>query len=206
MADPQETTTVPDPSTLTTEQMLREVGNLREALESQIENVEAQADLRMVDLANRIKHGQDVHDERFLSVAQQFQERDLRTELGKTAAKEALDAALASAKELVSSQSASQSLAQDKAEKAITDQIKSLREMVLTEVKALTLQITEIKERLARENGTTTGGQDSIAERRAQEAEERARKAEDGRRMMLMFSAVSIVITVVLFANGIFGA
>ena len=201
MADPQE----PDPTTLTTEQMLREVGHVAARLDRQIAQAEEKADLRMTDLANRIKHGQDVHDERFLSVAQQFQERDLRAELGKTAAKEALDAALASAKELVTSQATAQSLAQDKAEKAITDQIKSLREMVLTEVKALTLQITEIKERLARENGTTTGGQESIAERRAQEAEERARKAEDGRRMLLMFSAVSIVITVVLFANGIFG-
>ena len=199
MADPQETTTVPDPSELTTEQMLREVNNLRRELLTQIENAEAKAELRMADLGNRIKHGQDVHDERFLSVDQQFKERDIRAGLTATSGKEAIDAALASAKELVTAQSEAQSLAADKAEKAMTEQLKALREMVMTEVKSLTGQINEVKERLARENGSTIGAKDTTDA-------ERANRAEDRARQLFAFSLVSIIITVIVFANSYYGA
>src|SRR5437773_9475774 len=92
---------VPDPTTLTTQQLVRELFLLREIIDTRIEGMEKS----IVALQNaghsiptiiddRIKHIHEVINERFASVGRQFQERDVTREQLSTATRELLNAAL----------------------------------------------------------------------------------------------------------------
>ena len=93
--------------------------------------------------------------EKFTSIELQFKERDTRTEQAAKAGKEALDAALLSAKELVAQQNEANRGEAAKTEQNFTKQID-----------AQAARIDELKERIDRGEGSTTGSAEFRAARR----------------------------------------
>jgi hypothetical protein len=93
--------------------------------------------------------------EKFTSIELQFKERDTRTEQAAKAGKEALDAALLSAKELVAQQNEANRGEAAKTEQNFTKQID-----------AQAARIDELKERIDRGEGSTIGSAEFRAARR----------------------------------------
>jgi hypothetical protein len=113
-----------------------------------------------------IKHLEELHDEKFGSIAVQFAERDVRSEQASEGAKRALDAALLAQKELVAQQNEANSAAAAKAEASFTKQIDQIGTIIQTQEKALDARITELKERIDRAEGSTEGAAGSRSDRR----------------------------------------
>ena len=155
---------IPDPTILTTQQLLREVGNLRELLCTRIDAMEQATDLRieswrdmpeqMKDLVRQLS---EVNAEKFASISQQFQERDVRGEQAASGAGQALAAALQAAKELVGAQGEASAAAAVKSETSFTKQIDQIGTIIQTLEKALDARITELKERIDRGEGSSSG-------------------------------------------------
>lgn len=155
------------------EETTAQVGQLRELLEARfdgmdrairlhagiIDRVPAERDLAIKDL-------ELLHDEKFSSIALQFVERDVRSEQASEGAKQALDAALLAQKELVAQQNEANSAAAAKAEASFTKQIDQIGTIIQTLEKALDARITELKERIDRGEGSTSGAAGSRSERR----------------------------------------
>ena len=151
---------IPDPTELTTDavnaataQYHRELAALREILETRLDAMDKAASF-LDQTVNRtptviqtaIANVREVYDERFKSVAQQFAERDVRTEQAAKGGKEALDAALLAAKELVAQQNEANRGEAAKTEQNFTKQID-----------AQAARIDELKERIDRGEGQTAG-------------------------------------------------
>jgi len=156
----------PDPTILTTEALLREIANLKQVLTTRMDAMDEATDLRLHELLaipaeteKLITHLRDLMDEKFKSVQLQFAERDVRTESDKRAAKEALDAALLAAKELVGVTSDN-----------TTKQIDQIATSTLTQNQATDARITELKERIDRGGGGIEGAQTQRTETRQQNA------------------------------------
>src|SRR5665213_4442028 len=92
---------IPDPSTLTTSQLHRELASLRELIEARLDGTDKRIEI-------------------------QFAERDKRADQAAKDSKSAVDAAFAAAKEAVSEQNKSSALAISKSETATTKQIDSI--------------------------------------------------------------------------------
>jgi hypothetical protein len=146
---------VPDPTVLTTQQLLRELGSVREIIETRLDAMDKAISLiqahsdkvpSLLDLA--IEHLRTLHEEKFRSVQIQFQERDTRTEQTSRDSKVAVDAALQAAKEAVGEQNKSSSLAISKSEMATTKQIDQLVVLIQANAKASDEKIDDIKQRV----------------------------------------------------------
>jgi len=162
---------VPDPTALTTEALQREVAIINERILSQVSALQELlgARLEAMDIATNlrlealhqipsrineeIQHLADLHVEKFAGIHQQFNERDIRTEQQARASKEALDAALLAAKELVGATNLANAAAAAKAEDNFTKQIDQIGTLITTLEKSLNDRITEIKERIDRGPG-----------------------------------------------------
>lgn len=114
-------------------------------------------------------HHEALQQERFKSIAQQFNERDIRTEQAGKASTEALAAALQAAKELVGAQGEASAAAAIKSETSFTKQIDQIGTIIQTLEKALDARITELKERIDRGEGNNAGTKETQANA-AQEA------------------------------------
>jgi len=176
----------PDPTRLTTAQLNREIANLRELLEmiingkveflraelggikenfvTRLTDIDRAIALRekMVDswpasFIEKIEALRALHNERFTSIQTQFKERDVRMEQNSRDAKIAVDAALQAAKEAVTEQNRSSSLAISKSDSATTKQIDTMGTMVQSAIAGLNLQIGDVKERITRIEGEGKG-------------------------------------------------
>lgn len=153
---------VPGGPFLTTEELRRDVSALREILQARLDGMD-RATVVLSDSVNRtptaiqtaISHLKELHDERFTSIALQFAERDVRTEQAAKGGKEALDAALLAAKELVAQQNEANRGEAAKTEQNFTKQID-----------AQAARIDELKERIDRGEGSVTGATVQRTERR----------------------------------------
>jgi len=125
-------------------------------------------------IKSEISHHEDLQIERFQSIAQQFNERDIRTEQAGKASTEALAAALQAAKELVGAQGEASAAAAIKSETSFTKQIDQIGTIIQTLEKALDARITELKERIDRGEGSTTGARDTRIEYRDQATDQRS--------------------------------
>jgi hypothetical protein len=133
---------IPDPSTLTTAMLLREISNLRAVLASQIGGQRDVFEARLAGMDEAIKllqtiedrrpkemealvqHLHDLMNERFGSVDKQFMERDTRTEQAAASTKTAVDAALQAQKEAAGEQNKSLTLSIDKTERGTQESIR----------------------------------------------------------------------------------
>jgi len=142
----------------------QEIRSLREIIETRLDAIDRATVLLASDLRNvptemttAIASLRELHEERFSSISQQFSERDIRTDQASKAAKEALDAALQAAKELVNAQGEASAAAAVKSETSFAKQIDQIGTIISTLEKALDARITELKERVDRGEGTQSG-------------------------------------------------
>jgi hypothetical protein len=165
---------IPDPTALTTEQLRRELSGLREILQARLDGMDRAVNIvneeithipKNIDAA--IKHLEELQDEKFKGIGLQFLERDVRTDQASKANKEALDAALLAAKELVGAQNIANSAAAVKTEVSFTKQIDQITTLIQTGQRATDATIQELKERLDRGEGAHTGIAEVRTEQRA---------------------------------------
>jgi len=153
-----------DPTALTTQQLLREIGLLREILEARLAGTDRIVTLLRDDLTHlsglideKITAVRQVHEEKFASVQTQFRERDVRTEQSSKDSKVAVDAALQAAKEAVGAQNTSNSVAIAKSEAATAKQIDQMALLIATGNKAVDDKFDDLKERMTRFEGRDAG-------------------------------------------------
>ena len=102
---------------------------------------------------------QSTTTEKFASVTQQFLERDIRTEQAATANASALAAALQAAKEAVAEQANAAAKAADKTELSFTKLIEQTQLQITTVAEGLGDKIDDLKGRLDRGEGNSSGVQ-----------------------------------------------
>lgn len=174
--------TNPDPTVRTVEQLQREVSALKElhgvrleAMDKAIQvahddlvRVPTDVDKAVSSLRGVLQetfkiHGEkfqstdDLAKEKFAGIQKQFDERDVRTEQSATATKIAVDAALQAQKEAAGAQNESNAAAIAKSEAATTKQIDGIIALLNGGLKALDEKISDLKGRLDRGEGKTTG-------------------------------------------------
>lgn len=177
-------TPVPDPTTLTTEAVERATDQFRRELADALKTVSARftaleeaAALRLAavattsaqierDIEQAINHVRELDDVKFAAIKQQFQERDIRAEQGAIAGKQALDAALQAAKELVGQQNKAASDAAGVMIANFTKLIDQLGLRLESMQKSYDDRLTEIKERIDRGEGVTRGATETRTEQR----------------------------------------
>jgi len=175
---------IPDPTLLTTQQLMRELASLKELIFTRIAGMDeatkllqAQADRVPSDTDKAIQHLRELtetrfdaielrfearnteklYDEKFHSIETQFKERDTRTEQTSKDSKVAVDAALQAAKEAVGEQNKSSALAIAKSEASTAKQIDQLQTLITTTSNNSDEKIADLKERLTRIEGMTGG-------------------------------------------------
>jgi hypothetical protein len=158
---------VPDPTTLTTDQLRREISALREILETRfvavdklLDSMQRNLDRRHEDIVDVVGNLRTLHEEKFHSIQVQFSERDTRTEQTSRDSKVAVDAALQAAKEAVGEQNKSSALAIAKSEAATTKQIDQIGVILSATAGGLNDKIEDIKDRLTRQEGASKGASD----------------------------------------------
>ena len=108
----------------------------------------------------------ELHGVRFEAIAGQFSERDIRGDQATLASGQALAAALQAAKELVGAQGEASAAAAVKSETSFTKQIDTIGALIQSVSAAIDARITELKERIDRGEGSTSGAQEVRTERR----------------------------------------
>jgi hypothetical protein len=181
---------VPDPTLLTTQQLYREVAALRELFETRLNGYD-KAIVVLQDIASsqptpgivmaavqalekqtsfETRALKELHEsqfgEKFSSIETQFRERDTRAEQTAKDNKTSIDAALQAAKEAVSEQNKSNTLAIDKSEAAFTKQIDQIGTLIATTVSAIDGKINDMKERITTIESHGTGALDQRTENR----------------------------------------
>lgn len=146
---------VPDPTVLTTQQLLREIGLSREIIETRlngmdkaIELLQAATDRQPTVIAAAVSDLQELHEEKFRSIEVQFRERDTRTDQTSRDSKVAVDAALSAQVKSVDAQNISNALAIAKSEAGFTKQIDQIGTLIQATGKATDDKIDDIKTRL----------------------------------------------------------
>jgi hypothetical protein len=175
MAEPEITTRIvkpdPDPTILTTEAQIRANEALEKYLTARIDAVEQtlaglartvdsipserQMDIRRLQELMDTKLA--VHEQRFATIALQFEERDVRSVQSSTADRTAIAAALQAAKEAVGEQNKSSSEAIRKSEAATSRQIEQQSILIANTSANLTDKIDDVKERLTIIEGVQAG-------------------------------------------------
>lgn len=164
----------PDPTHLTTEALLREIAQLKAVVDMRFDGIDKLIEVIQTNLLNRPKeiiaevaHLQKLHEEKFLSIQKQFEERDTRGEQTSKDSKVAVDAALQAAKEAVGEQNKSSALAIAKSEAATTKQIDLIGSQQTTNTANLNDKIDDLKARLNVSDGRGSGAKDQGADSRA---------------------------------------
>jgi hypothetical protein len=132
---------VPDPTELTTQALLREIGALREFILSEI------------------GHVREISQSKFASMERSFIDVANRTAEQKTDTKDALNAALESAKEAVRLQRDASDKAIAKSEVDTTDKIDALRKLLEKSSDVKDEKIEDLKERMNRIEGALIAAQ-----------------------------------------------
>ena len=177
----------PDPTTLTTQALYREINQVQALLHSEMEGLAGRIDARITsvdhgldrlrliidrepELTNQlVSNLKSIHEEKLSSIQVQFIERDVRTDQTSRDSKVAVDAALQAAKEAVEKQNTSSALAIAKSESATTKQIDtqgilittattSLNERIDAASATMNSKIDDLKDRMNRIEGGATGG------------------------------------------------
>lgn len=137
----------PDPTVLTTEQLVRELTHVQETLEARMDGQEA------------------LVDERFVNVAVRFALVETSRVEQKQDTKESLAAALTAAKEQVAQQAEAFQQSVDKSEAATSKQLEQLQSALKTEIGGLGAILTDLKTRFDRFESAGLGGKQVVTER-----------------------------------------
>jgi hypothetical protein len=166
---------MPDPSSLTTQQLWREISALKELLTTRIEAVEKAVEIAHADLVRvptevqkavgnlkELHHGKfeeqaALRDEKFAGVQKQLEERDVRVEQSARDTKTAVDAALAAQEKAVGKQTETFSESIGKSEAGFTKQIDQIGARITDLTKNFDEKIDGLKQRLDRGDGRGEG-------------------------------------------------
>ena len=138
------------------QQRLEDMDRASELLSSQTLRVPSEVD-------RQVGHVREVHAEKFASIANQFAERDHRSERESRDNKVAVDAAFAALKEAAAEQNKSNTLAISKSEIATTEAINKLEQLVQAALKGLEGKISDMTDRINRIETSVVG----LAQQRA---------------------------------------
>lgn len=157
---------VPDPTALTTAQLLRELAWLRETINGRLavgdlDRAWLKTELDKIPnyIEEKVSRWSSIHDERFKSVQTQFQERDVRVEQTARDTKTAVDAALQAQKEAAGATTEASDRSIAKSEAATAEQIRQLQTFAQSQNESVRAVIDDIKERLTRLEGLGIGRQ-----------------------------------------------
>jgi hypothetical protein len=141
----------------------RELTALRSVLEARLDGMDRAMVLFSdnltrvpTDTDKQVGHLKELHDEKFLSIQKQFDERDVRTDQAAIATKIAVDAALQAQKEAAGAQNESNAAAIAKSEAATAKQIDGIVALLGGSNKASDEKISDLKSRLDRGDGGWT--------------------------------------------------
>lgn len=199
----------PDPTVLTTESQARAQMAMRDYVDGQIEVIKTR--LNAIDKATQllnetvnrvptalqeaITHLRELDEEKFASVAQQFNERDTRSERESRDNKVAVDAAFAAQKEAAAKQDESNAKAIDKSEAATTETINKLGELFSSSNKALSDKIDDLKARVGSIEANRQGG-------REVESDRNAGLTANSAVLYLIIAVVGIIVTIAVATHG----
>lgn len=151
MSDLQKgSTPVPDPTVLTTAQLLGAIEAVKELLRAELHGLSMTVDARLEAMRK-------LDDEKFRGIQTQFSERDTRTEQSSRDSKVAVDAALQAAKEAVGKQQEASDRAIAKQEASTTKQLEAIALLIASNTKAADDKIDDLKDRLTRIEGKGQG-------------------------------------------------
>jgi hypothetical protein len=145
----EESRPIPDPTVLTTEQLHREIGSVREVL------------------FGEVRHSAELTQEKFDAVDRRFTDLEARTAEQKRDTKDAVDAALQAAKEAVGQQTEASERSIAKSEAATTKQIDSVTALLSTSNAATGATIDDLKSRMDRMESAKLGGSEVRTDQRA---------------------------------------
>jgi transcriptional regulator NrdR family protein len=114
-----------------------------------------------------------VSTERFARIDTQFIERDKRTDQLSLADKTAVAAALQAAKEAVGAQNTSNSIAIAKSESSTVESIRQLQALFTSAIAAVNEKINDLRSRIDRGDGNTTGSSDARTHYREERTDQR---------------------------------
>ena len=147
----------PDPTLLTTENLRREIANLKELIETRFAANDDSRDALHDLILAKIEVLESVTAQRFASIETQFSERDKRTEQLSLADKTAIAAALQAQKEAAGAQNESNAASVTKQEAAFTKLLDQNQTLFHTAMSALTTQLNDVKSRLDKGEGKSSG-------------------------------------------------
>ena len=153
----------PDPTVLTTEQLMREIGALKREFEAalsaivvRLDSMDRATDLKFItrnefpkQILNEIESLQDLFDEKLKNVENQFELVERGRVEQKIDTKAAVDAALIAQKEAVREQTTASERAIAKSEAATTKQIDELNKTFATLIEGIRRELGDLKERIA---------------------------------------------------------
>lgn len=166
---------IPDPTLLTTQQLLREVAAVRElltsiikALEDKLETridgmdraldlIQSKADKVPSEVDMKVGNLEKLHETRFTAISERFDERDRRFAQAEHAAEQSVDKALQAAERALSIQTNAFEKAVGKSEESVNKRIEQLNELLNEKTNALDNKIGTNKERLDRLEGSSHG-------------------------------------------------
>jgi hypothetical protein len=169
----------PDPTKLTTDQLYREIAALKEIVFTRLDGMDRALSVATDDLNRQptaidkaIDHLKDMlgarmngmdqlREQKFAEMKMQFREQDSRFSVITQASKEAIEKALASAKEAIVEQNRASDLATAKSESNFTKQIDQQGTIIQNQAKNNDVQVGDIKERLNKLEGMNLGKYDT---------------------------------------------
>ena len=152
------------------ESQRREIATLLEGRHREVDGLQKLIEEKFAGVDVTFQSLTDLFDEKFEGVSLRFKERDDRTDQAARAAKEALDAALLAAKELVGQQNEANAAVAVKSEVSFTKQIDQIGVTILNQQKAFDDRLTELKERIDRGEGNQRGSSEQRSETRQSSA------------------------------------
>ncbi len=170
----------------------RQMNHTPSAIQTAVDNMNAVYNEKFRSLDEKLSGHAETYDERFKSVAQQFAERDVRTDQSATASASALAAALQAAKEAVFEQAQAAAKAAEKTELSFTKQIDAIGLQIKTVSDGFGDRIAELKERIDRGEGSNLGATDQRTESRSIHNESRLN-------MGFIISAILAIFTIITF-------
>jgi hypothetical protein len=208
----KETRPTPDPTVLTTEQLLREVTAAKDIMGARMDGIDSTLGLLQAHMSGRqaaidsaIHHLNDVFTERFASIAIQFIERDKRTDQLSIADKTAIAAALQAQKEAAGATNESNSVSNIKMETNFTKLIEQGQTLLQTVMKNTEAQINDLKSRLDKGEGRTSISDPATTDVLKQltiavsnldqtrnESKGRTKAMDDGRAYLVAFGAMIV--------------
>jgi cation transport regulator ChaB len=175
---------VPDPTILTTEQLLRVAEAERDYVKGEVRAIEARLDAidkatsLLSETVNRVPtevtkevmHSRALNDEMFHSVQVQFKERDERSERESRDNKVAVDAAFAAQKEAAAKQDEANQKSIDKSEAGTAEAINKLAQLFETTLGGLRGTLDDVKLRVGSMEAVIANGHFNRSDSRASNA------------------------------------